>query len=487
MKSEKRKGKTHPIHDIIQESRKVFIDMGFDEIENQIFVPEDDVYKQYGSEAPIILDRCYYLAGLPRPDIGLGKKQMDGIRGINPDFDIDEFKNILREYRRGSVEGDDLAEEMVNRLRLNMNEALRVIDLIPEFRSITPVPSKITLRSHMTASWFPTLQAMQETCELPLRLFSTGLRFRREQKVDSTHLRVHYGASCVVMDDSFDINDGKKLSAKILGVMDFRNIKLVRKKATSNYYEKDTEFEVYSGDIEIADCGMYSGASLSNYGIKCPVFNLGFGLERILLIRNKAGDIREILYPQFYRALELNDEEIAGQVEIDRKPETKDGKKLLRLMKDCAEKHADEDSPCKIQVYDGRFLGGAVKVYLTEKEKNKKLLGPAALNEVYVYQGSVYGIPREPGKLGERIVDVRDKGTYAGFSCLDAILNLFVSEIEKVVGGEKGTMVLQVKMAKTPADMNIIIGDVARRFITSQNREIYLKGPVFTAVEVVLD
>ncbi len=382
MKSERKKGKTHHVQDIIQEVRKTFIDMGFDEVENQIFVPEDDVYKQYGSEAPIILDRCYYLAGLPRPDIGLGKKQIDKIKGINSEFDLDEFKKILREYRSGSVEGDDLSDEMVSRLGIDMDEALKVIDLIPEFRSITPMPSKITLRSHMTASWFPTLRAMQDTYELPLRLFSIGLRFRREQKVDPTHLRVHYGASCVVMDDTFNINDGKKVSAEILGALGFRNIRFVRKKATSNYYEKNTESEVYSHDIEIADYGMYSKASLSNYAIKHPVFNLGFGLERILMIRNKREDIREILYPQFYKALELSDEEIAKQVEIDRKPKTREGKKLIGVMKDYAERHADEKSPCKFLVYSGKFLGRKIEVYLIEKEEKTRLLGPAALKEV---------------------------------------------------------------------------------------------------------
>jgi len=505
MKSKGEKGKTHPIQDIIQEVRKAFIDRGFDEIENQMFIPEDDVYKQYGSEAPIILDRCYYLAGLPRPDIGLGKKRITAIKNIHPEFDFDEFKKILRAYREGSVEGDDLAEEMVNRLRIGMNEALKVIDLIPEFRSITPIPSKITLRSHMTAAWFPTLQAMQDTYELPLRLFSIGLRFRREQKVDPTHLRVHYGASCVVMDDRFDIDDRKKLSGEILRDLGFRKIRFVRKKATSNYYEKDTEFEVYSNDIEIADCGMYSPVSLSKYNIKHPVFNLGFGLERVLMVRNKKEDIREILYPQFYKALELSDEEIAKQVEIKIKPKTEEGKKLVKLLVREAKRYSDEKSPCRFRVYSGKLLGKKVDIHLVEREENTKLLGPAALNEIYVYDSNIYGVPSDAGKLAKKLVSVKEKGIKADFSYIDAVMNLFVANVENLItgGGSKevgetlaavvsyspdGTKksFMQIKMAKTPADLNIKIGDVARRFITSKNKEIYIRGPVFTALEVIV-
>jgi len=506
MKSKGKKGKTHPIQDIIQEVRKAFIDMGFDEVENQMFIPEGDIYKQYGSEAPVILDRCYYLAGLPRPDIGLGKKQIAAIEDIHPGFDFDEFKKILRGYREGSVEGDDLAEEMVNRLGVGMDEALKIIDLIPGFRSITPIPSKITLRSHMTAAWFPTLRAMQDTRELPLRLFSIGLRFRREQKVDSTHLRVHYGASCVVMDDRFDIDDGKKLSGKILRILGFRNIRFLRKKATSNYYENDTEFEIYSNGLEIADCGMYSRVSLSNYDIRHPVFNLGFGLERILMIRNMKEDIREILYPQFYKALEMGDEEIARQVKIKIKPKTEEGKELVKLLVREAKRYSDERSPCRFRVYSGKLLGKKVDIDLVEREKNTKLLGPAALNEIYVYDGNIYGVPSGAGKLAKKLIGVKEKGIKVDFSYIDAVMNLFVADVENLImgGGDKAvgeTLAavvsygpddkirgyMQIKMAKTPADLNIKIGDVARRFITSKNKEIYIRGPVFTALEVIVD
>ncbi len=481
------KGKPHNIHDLIQETREAFMGMGFNEVENQVFIPEDDVYKQYGSEAPIILDRCYYLAGLTRPDIGLGKNQMKSIREISPELDFESFTKILREYREGSVEGDNLAEEMMNRLKIGKCEAMNIIDIIPEFKTITPVASRITLRSHMTAAWYPTLVAMQDTYELPLRLFSVGLRFRREQKVDATHLRVHYGASCVVMDNDFSLDDGKKLSYEILSKLRFENNKFVKKTATSNYYEENTEFEIYSDDIEIADCGMYSKVSLSNYGIKYPVFNLGFGLERILMVRRDEEDIRRIMYPQFYRVLNLSDEEIAENVKIKLEPKTEEGKKLVELLKKYAEKYGNEKSPCRFLVYSGSFLGKNISIYLIEKEENTKLLGPAAFNEVYVYEGGVYGIPRDAGKLAKKLDEVKEKGIYAGFSYLDAVLNLFAAGIEEFIRKEKKEAFFQVKMAKTPADVNITVGKAARRFITSKNKGIYVKGPVFTALEVNAD
>ncbi|RLI94537.1 MAG: O-phosphoserine--tRNA ligase [Candidatus Altiarchaeales archaeon] len=480
------RGKSHPVQDLIQEIRNVFLDLGFDEIENQIFIPESDVYKQYGQEAAVVLDRCYYLAGLPRPDIGLSEEKIKLIRKINSRIDIGELKRIFREYKEGSIEGDDLAEEMVNRLNIEMNDAMKIIDLFPEFKSLEPIPTRTTLRSHMTAAWFMTLEAMQDIYELPLKLFSIGLRFRREQRVDRTHLRAHYGASSVVMDENLNIEDGKRLSEKILKRIGFKEIEFVKKRATSNYYERGLEFEVFSDGVEIADCGIYSKRALKNYGIRYPVFNIGFGLERILMLRMKKDDIREIMYPQFYTTMELSDEEIAKSIYIDRIPETEDGKKLSKLITRVARKNSDEESPCRFLVYEGGFLGKRISVYLLEKESNTRLLGPAALNDIYVYNGNIYGIPPEPEKLDRELINVKRNGVRVNFSYIDAISNLFASEIEDLVRrGEKWGFI-QVKMAKSPSDINISIGRIARRFITSRNKEIMLRGPIFTSIEVFI-
>jgi O-phosphoseryl-tRNA synthetase len=37
----------------------------FRETINPVFIEEEHVYRQFGPEAPAVLDRCFYLAGLP--------------------------------------------------------------------------------------------------------------------------------------------------------------------------------------------------------------------------------------------------------------------------------------------------------------------------------------------------------------------------------------------------------------------------------------
>lgn len=485
-------GRPHPIQGLVQEVRGIFLELGFDEIENQLFIPEEDVYKQYGSEAPVILDRVYYLAGLERPDIGLSEGKISKIKNIKPNFNISEFMKILREYREGLIEGDDLLEDMVNRLGITTEEASKVLDIIPQFKEIQPVPSKTTLRSHMTAAWFPTLQALQGRSDLPLKLFSVGLRFRREQRVDASHLRAHYGGSMVLMGSDVDLDAGRKTTDEILSKLGFKNLKFVQKKATSNYYEQGSEYEVYSGKLEIADIGMYSKKALGNYGIKYPVFNLGFGLERVLMVRHNYEDIREVMYPQFYSKLELTDQEIAEQVRIENTPETKDGKKLVEKIIEVTRGNADASAPCEYLVYEGDFNGKKIQVKLVEKEDNTKLLGPAALNEVYVHDGNIYGIPKDMSKLKFDVSEVKEKGVNVDFGFLDAVANLFAWTIEKDskedwldTEKEKGRTA-SVKMAKSPFDVNIDVSEQARNYITSKNKIISLKGPVFTAVEYTI-
>ncbi|MDD5111446.1 MAG: O-phosphoserine--tRNA ligase [Candidatus Altiarchaeota archaeon] len=475
-------GAAHMLHELVQKTRQAFLKAGFTEIENPVYISEEDVYKQYGPEAPVILDRVYYLAGLPRPDIGLGEKKIGEVKSVNSSISPDELKKIFREYREGLIEGDNMVEELTKRLNLSTDEASSVIDLFPEFKGIKPVASTLTLRSHMTGAWFPTLSAMKDH-KMPLKLFSVGLRFRREQKVNSTHLRAHYGGSMVIMDDDISLEAGKKASEKILENLGYKNIEFTKKKTTSNYYAPDTEYEVYAGGIEIADIGMYSPVALANYDIPHNVFNLGFGLERMLMVKYNIKDIREVIYPQFHQITELSDKELAGKVTIDKKPASHEGQKLAEAIKKTALEHGSEKSPCTYKAYEGMLAGKKIIVNVVEKEANTQLLGPAALNDIYIHESGIYGLPKDTSKLKTDVSEILKNGLKLDINFLDAIADYFAAGIEEELKAGKTEGYIAVKMAKTAGDVNIAIDSAARRFILSKNKPISIKGPVFTAVE----
>lgn len=300
-----KQGSSHPVIDLIQEFRKIFLDLGFNEYINPAIVEDEEVYRQYGPEAPLILDRVFYLAGLPREDIGIDEGRIKQIKEIIPDFNnISELKSVLRDFKKGKIEGDDFVEALTKKIGITESQATLLIkNVFSEFSNLKPRPTNLTLRSHMTANWFSVLAGKQST-KMPIKLFSIGSRFRREQRQDEGHLYESTSASIVIMNSKVSMEDGEVLTQKIVDKLGLTDLKTVPKKTTSKYYTPGYDWEVYAKhngkEFEIANLGLYSPVSLANYKIKFPVLNLGFGVERIAMIRTGEKDIRKLVFPQYY-------------------------------------------------------------------------------------------------------------------------------------------------------------------------------------------
>src|SRR4030043_2151967 len=288
-----KKGKPHLVRELIQKSRQILLNLGVDEVESRTLLPDSDVVKQYGPEARVILDRVFYLAELPRPDIGLSAKRIAEIEKIAKGMDIDKLQTILRNYKRGEIEADNLIEELIAKLGITDYQATELMDKVfPEVKELQPVPTNKTLRSHMTATWFHSLAALQDKAGFPVALFSVGPRYRNEQREDAQHLRVPHSASIVVMDPEMSLDAGSAITKDIMQQYGFSDVKCETKIATSKYYAPGQEQEVFvkhkGSWLEIADIGMYSPLALANFDIKYPVFNAGFGIERLgMLIYEK--------------------------------------------------------------------------------------------------------------------------------------------------------------------------------------------------------
>ncbi len=487
-----RKGLSHPIYDLIQKLRLSFLELGFDEVLNPIIIDENEIFKQYGPEALIILDRCYYLATLPRPDIGLSKIKCEEIekRGIRlDDAKVSALQRVLREYKKGDIDSDDLVERMAEALNVPDTMAMKVIsEVFPEFSLLRPEPSKMTLRSHMTSAWFLTLKALQPKSDLPLKLFSVDVRFRREQSEDPTHLRTHHSASCVVMDEEIDVGYGEEITKALLEPLGFKDFRFVKKKVTSKYYAPGMEYEgfIYSPStkkwIEVVDYGMYSPIALARYDLEYPVLNLGIGVERLAMVMYGEEDIRRLVYPQFYKELTLSDLEIARTISFELEPETEEGKMIAEQIILEALKHADAPSPCEFLVYEGKVLGKKVSVYIYEEEEDSTLLGPAAENQIYVYEGNILGVPTKGLENVPIIKEARQKGVPTGIRYIDGVARFAAARVEEAVKSGKKRFNLRIRMARRLKDVNLSVGSAARRFITSRKKKIDILGPIFLGI-----
>ena len=479
-----KEGKPNPIYETISRLRKAYLEMGFEEAINPLFIEDTEVHKQFGPEAVAVLDRCYFLGGLPRPDIGLSDKRLEGMKRFNIHLDKEAVQRVLRMYKTGELSGDDMVAKLAESLKTDDGTALSILErFFPEFKELKPIASNITLRSHMTSGWFLTLQALYGKRDEPMRLFSIDRCFRREQKEDRGHLRTYHSASSVILGEDVDMEDGRDIATGLLKGFGFKDFRFAPDEKRSKYYAPDTQTEVFAlsptGEwVEIATFGMYSPVALSRYGIEHPVLNLGLGVERLAMVLSGSKDIRELAYPQFYAGISLTDREIADGISLDKKPTTTGGMETVERIVRVATAYASAESPCRFDVYKGPLFNREVKISLVEVESGTKLLGPAALNTVTVYDGSIYGVSSGKGPK-----EVLEKGTPTGITYLNAFANLAAWDIEKAVRDGKKSVQTRIKGVKLPSDINLKVSDAVVRFINSNKKKIDVRGPVFTTVE----
>ncbi len=490
-------GKPHPVFETIQKLREAYLRLGFEEVMNPLIIEEGEVKKQFGKEALAVLDRCYYLAGLPRPDIGISAsrvKQMSTLfrKQFSKD-EIDSFQDTLHRYKKGEIDGDDLVYAISSCIGVPDTEVAKMLDeVLPELKSLQPESSSSTLRSHMTSGWFLTLASLWDKKRFPIKLFSVDRCFRREQREGETRLRNYHSASCVLCNEEVSIDDGMEIATGLLSQFGFERLKFREDEKRSKYYIPGTQIEVFSlhpnpriGWVEVATFGIYSPTALAQYDIPYAVVNLGLGVERLAMILHNADDVRALTYPQFYAPWRLTDMELASMVSVEHTPRTPEGAEIAKAITHVCEEKGNEPSPCEFIAYRGTLLGTEIEVWVTEPEADTLLCGPAYLNEIVVHEGSILGIPRT-----KRWESVFETGVPSNIRFLDAFAALAAYEIENWVQAVKAragarageSMSVRVRIVRSGSDINIKIDDLAVRYITSQKNRIDIRGPVFITV-----
>jgi O-phosphoseryl-tRNA synthetase len=503
-----KRAQAHPIFATINRLRETYLSLGFDEAENPVIIEEKDIYRQFGPEAMAVLDRVFYLGGLPRPNVGIARKQLDEINEIlmshrSPLVHGDavpvaqahhhehyqpmtkETEEHLREtlhaYKKSEIDGDELTFELSKVLGVDDALVVHILDAVfPEFRALVPESSRSTLRSHMTSGWFMTLSAIWEKTALPIRLFSVDRCFRREQAEGPTRLMTYHSASCIIAGENVTIEDGKAVSEALLSAFGYTDFRFQPDEKRSKYYMPDSQTEVYArhpvhGWVEVATFGMYSPSALAEYGIGVPVMNLGLGVERLAMIAYNSNDVRQLCFPQFFPR-PITDREIARAVHVREEPVSPEGKQLAAAILRVATANGAAAGPCSFDAWEGTLGGVAIKVAVEEPESNAKLCGPACANEIFVHEGSILGVPDV-----EKWKQVRTEGISTGISYMSAVAALAAARIEEAARCGKSTIV-QVKMAKLPSDINLKIEEFAMRAVTDNNKKVDVRGPVFLSV-----
>jgi len=267
------------------------------------------------------------------------------------------------------------------------------------------------------------------------------------------------------MDPEMSLDAGSAITRDIMQQYGFSDVKFETKIATSKYYAPGQEQEVFikykDTWLEIADIGMYSPVALANFDIKYPVFNAGFGIERLGMLIYEIDDVRKLAYPQF-SVTEYSDEEIAKSITYIASPQTARGQKIARAIEETARRHKDEIAPCEFSAWKDK----SIEVKVVEKEAGKRLIGPAGFNEICVANGSIYS-------------DVVPSGIHTGINYMRAIAMGAAAAIES----SNDNLTYQVKGIRHLSDLNLQVPEAVREHIEGQQKKIGVAGAVFVAIE----
>lgn len=253
-------GRIHPFMKIIDQTRKVFLEMGFDEVSSPYaesgFWDFDALFQPQDHPAREMQDTFF----LSRPQ-----------RCSLPDPDL--VARVRATHENGGDTGSvgwcyDWSEEKAR---------------------------QAVLRTHTTAS---TIRALASKPEGPRKVFCVGRVFRRET-IDFKHLPVFFQVDGIIIDE-------KASFATLLGTLEsfYRKMgfeKFQFRPAFFPYTEPSVEVFVWHEKkrdwIEMGGAGIFRPEVTVPLGCNCPVLAWGLGLERIAMFTYELNDIREIYLP----------------------------------------------------------------------------------------------------------------------------------------------------------------------------------------------
>jgi phenylalanyl-tRNA synthetase alpha chain len=251
-------GKIHPVQQIIQQVKEIFLEMGFTEIRGDMietaFWNFDALFQPQDHPARDMVDTFY----LSQPNQGkLPKKVV-----------VDA---VAKTHENGWTTGSRGWE-----YKWSKQEA-----------------KKLVLRTHTTAT---TIRYLTEHKEPPVKVFSVD-RVYRNEKLDYKHLAEFHQIEGIIMDRKVTLRD-------LMGTLKefYKKLELEKVQFWPSYFpytEPSLQSTVYVPElknwVELCGMGIFRPEVLAPLGIEHPVLAWGGGLERLILLKLGLEDIR-LLY-----------------------------------------------------------------------------------------------------------------------------------------------------------------------------------------------
>lgn len=250
-------GRPHPLREMIDESRRIFLAMGFTEIDDDfvqsafwnmdaLFIPQDHPARE--------MQDTFYLENPRR--IFLQDPAVDKVAAV---------------HENGGGTGSTGWG----------------------YKFSKEVAERALLRTHTTVA---TIRHLAEKPHSPQKVFCVSRCFRREA-VDATHLPEFHQIEGIVVEPGASLSMLKGTLTEFYRRLGFPKVRL--NPSYFPYTEPSMEVQVWHNDkwMELGGSGVFRPEVTLPFGIKDPVIAWGHGLERLAMVRYGLKDIRDLYVP----------------------------------------------------------------------------------------------------------------------------------------------------------------------------------------------
>lgn len=247
--------KKHPLTRVADEVRRIFIQMGFTEI--------DDEYVQ---PAFWNMDALFTPQDHPARDL------QDTFYLKNPSKLPLEDEEVVRKVKAVHEDGGDTGS-MGWRYAWSREEAERAL-----------------LRTHTTVN---TIRYLSKHPDPPLKVFSISRIFRNES-IDMTHLPEFVQIEGIIMEEGASFDMLVSMLKEFYHRMGFDTVRV--RPGPFPYTEPSLEVDIYYNGswMELGGAGVFRPEVTGPLGIKYPVLAWGLGFERLAMLKWNLKDIREL-------------------------------------------------------------------------------------------------------------------------------------------------------------------------------------------------
>jgi len=248
-------GKPHPLVDLISRIRKIFLEMGFQEIEGDF------------------VESCFWnMDVLFIPQDHPAREMQDTLYCKTPSKITVKEKKLVDEIAKVHENGGSTSSSGWG-YKFSKSEGERAL-----------------LRTHTTVN---TIRYLYNNPEPPSKVFSIGRVFRKES-IDATHLPEFYQIEGIVHEEDTNFRQLIGVLKEFYKRMGFEKIRF--RPGYFPYTEPSMEVEVFwNGEwMELGGSGIFRPEVTEPVGIKNPVLAWGLGLERLAMLKFDVTDIRSL-------------------------------------------------------------------------------------------------------------------------------------------------------------------------------------------------